>query len=102
MVPGLVDMHQHLDKSRTRGLLSNPEGTLDGAIAAYRALSPNITREDMIARARGTVEACSACVNGQLKSCMDAALVTDLAAPWLRLVWNAPGAQLLTISAEWY
>jgi cytosine/creatinine deaminase len=60
VLPGLVDIHQHLDKSRTRGLLSNPEGTLDGAIAAYRAVAPSITREAMIARARETVEACSA------------------------------------------
>jgi cytosine/creatinine deaminase len=60
VVPGLVDMHQHLDKSRTRKLLTNPLGTLDGAIAAYAAIAPSITREDMIARARGTVEACSA------------------------------------------
>jgi cytosine/creatinine deaminase len=60
VVPGLVDMHQHLDKSRTRKLLSNPEGTLDGAIAAYRAIAAGITREEMIARARGTVAACSA------------------------------------------
>jgi cytosine/creatinine deaminase len=60
VTPGLVDMHQHLDKSRTRKLLSNPEGTLDGAIAAYRAIAADITREEMIARARETVEACSA------------------------------------------
>jgi cytosine/creatinine deaminase len=60
VLPGLVDVHQHLDKSRTRTLLSNPEGTLDGAIAAYRAAAPGITREAMIARARGTIDACSA------------------------------------------
>ncbi|WP_213769394.1 amidohydrolase family protein [Bradyrhizobium sp. dw_78] len=60
VLPGLVDIHQHLDKSRTRGLLSNPQGTLDGAIAAYRAIAPNITRDEMIMRARDTVEACSA------------------------------------------
>src|ERR1700753_3379165 len=52
VVPGLVDMPQHLDKSRTRKLLSNPQGTLDGAIAAYAAIAADITREDMIARAR--------------------------------------------------
>ena len=60
VLPGLVDMHQHLDKSRTRALLDNPSGTLMGASAAYRALAPSITKEQMIARARGTVEACSA------------------------------------------
>src|SRR5579862_3024542 len=60
VLPGLVDMHQHLDKSRTRALLDNPSGTLTGASAAYRALAPSITKEQMIARARRTVEACSA------------------------------------------
>jgi cytosine deaminase len=60
VLPGLVDMHQHLDKSRTRPLLDNPSGTLAGASAAYRALAPTITREQMIARAERTVEACSA------------------------------------------
>ena len=60
VLPGLVDMHQHLDKSRTRALLDNPSGTLMGASSAYRALAPSITKEQMIARARRTVEACSA------------------------------------------
>jgi cytosine deaminase len=60
VLPGLVDMHQHLDKSRTRALLDNPSGTLIGASAAYRALAPSITKEQMIARAKRTVEACSA------------------------------------------
>src|ERR1700722_16884699 len=60
VLPGLVAMHQQLDKSRTRALLDNPSGTLMGASAAYRALAPSITKEQMIARARRTVEACSA------------------------------------------
>jgi cytosine deaminase len=60
VLPGLVDMHQHLDKSRTRALLDNPSGTLTGASAAYRALAPSVTKEQMIARAKRTVEACSA------------------------------------------
>jgi cytosine deaminase len=60
VLPGLVDIHQHLDKSRTRAFVSNPSGTLAGASAAYRALAPTITRDQMIARALRTVEACSA------------------------------------------
>jgi cytosine/creatinine deaminase len=60
VLPGLVDMHQHLDKSRTRALLRNPSGTLEGALNAYRALAPSITSEQMIERALRTVEACSA------------------------------------------
>ena len=42
VLPGLVDIHQHLDKSRTRALVSNPSGTLAGASAAYRALAPRL------------------------------------------------------------
>jgi cytosine/creatinine deaminase len=60
VLPSLVDIHQHLDKSRTRALVSNPSGTLAGASAAYRALAPTITHDQMIARALQTVEACSA------------------------------------------
>jgi cytosine deaminase len=60
VLPGLVDIHQHLDKSRTRALVSNPSGTLAGASAAYRALAPTITQDQIIARALRTVEACSA------------------------------------------
>ena len=37
VTPGLVDAHQHLDKTRTRGEVPNPTGTLGGAIAAFRA-----------------------------------------------------------------
>ena len=39
VVPGLVDAHQHLDKSRTRRLIENPSATLQGASAGYRALA---------------------------------------------------------------
>jgi cytosine/creatinine deaminase len=60
VLPGLVDIHQHLDKSRTRALVSNPSGTLVGASAAYRALAPTITLDQIFARALRTVEACSA------------------------------------------
>lgn len=60
VVPGLIDIHQHLDKSRTCALVSNPSGTLAGAIAGYRALAPGITQAEMIARALRTVEDCSA------------------------------------------
>jgi cytosine deaminase len=60
VLPGLVDVHQHLDKSRTRTLVSNPSGTLAGASAAYRALAPTITQDQIFARALRTVEACSA------------------------------------------
>jgi cytosine/creatinine deaminase len=60
VVPALVDLHQHLDKSRTRALISNPSGTLSGASAAYATLAPSITQNQMIERALRTIETCSA------------------------------------------
>ena len=59
VVPGLIDMHQHLDKSRTRTLADNPAGTLAGASEAYRAIAPGITPQQMMVRALQTIEACS-------------------------------------------
>lgn len=58
ITPGLVDIHQHLDKSRTRHLVKNPQATLAGASAGYRALAANATREEIAARAERTLENC--------------------------------------------
>ncbi len=60
VLPGLVDMHQHLDKSRTRRLVSNPEGTLQGALAGYKKLAAGVTREQFMERAEKTIRACLA------------------------------------------
>ena len=60
VTPGLVDAHQHLDKSRTRRLVANPAGTLEGASAAYRTFAERATREDIIARAERTLDICLA------------------------------------------
>ena len=60
VVPGLVDAHQHLDKSRTRRLVENPTATLEGASAAYRRFAAAATREDIIARAERALEICLA------------------------------------------
>lgn len=60
VVPGLVDVHQHVDKSRTRRIVRNPTGTLDGALAGYQAFAAGVTRDDMIARATRTLETCLA------------------------------------------
>lgn len=59
VLPGLVDVHQHLDKSRTACLVSNSGGTLDGAIAAFKTIAPTITRAEMTARASRTIAECS-------------------------------------------
>ena len=60
VVPGLVDAHQHLDKSRTRRLVENPSATLKGASAGYRALAAVATREEIMARAERTLDICLA------------------------------------------
>jgi cytosine deaminase len=60
VVPGLIDAHQHLDKSRTRNLVENPRATLQGASAAYRALAATTTREQIMARAERTLDRCLA------------------------------------------
>ena len=59
MVPGLVDAHQHLDKTRLR-TLPNPEGTLHGAIAAFSRYAAGMSAEDVAARAERTMAACLA------------------------------------------
>ena len=60
VVPGLVDAHQHLDKSRTRRLVENPTATLEGASGAYRKFAAAATREDVVARAERTLDVCLA------------------------------------------
>jgi cytosine deaminase len=60
IVPGLVDVHQHLDKSRIVRRAPNPTGTLLGALDAFRRFAPGVSREEIVERARSTVEACLA------------------------------------------
>jgi len=57
VVPGLLDAHQHLDKTRTLRSVPNPEGTLLGAINAFSRYAATMTREDVAARAERTVAA---------------------------------------------
>ena len=54
VVPGLVDIHQHLDKSRTRSAVTNPSGTLAGASSGYAAFAAGVNREDIVTRADRT------------------------------------------------
>ena len=56
--PGLVDAHQHLDKSRTLRSIENPSGTLGGAIQAWRRYATEMTPDDVAARAERTLAAC--------------------------------------------
>ena len=58
--PGLIDVHQHLDKTRTLRAISNPSGTLAGAVSAFNDYAAKISPEDLHRRADRTVEACLA------------------------------------------
>jgi cytosine deaminase len=58
VVPGLVDAHQHLDKTRTLRTVPNPDGTLHGAIAAFSRYAAGMSAEDVAARAERTMAAC--------------------------------------------
>jgi len=58
--PGLVDCHQHLDKTRTLRDVPNPAGTLLGAVAAFNDYAARITPESLRKRADRTVSACLA------------------------------------------
>jgi cytosine deaminase len=60
VVAGLVDAHQHLDKSGTRTAVSNPSATLEGASAAYRSYAQSATRKQIVERARKTLDHCLA------------------------------------------
>ncbi len=57
VVPGLVDAHQHLDKTRLRHL-PNPQGDLRGAIGAFSAYAAGMSGADVAARAERTMAAC--------------------------------------------
>jgi len=57
VVPGLVDAHQHLDKTRTLRSVPNPQGTLFGAIDAFSRYAATMSVEDIAARAERTVAA---------------------------------------------
>lgn len=58
--PALIDVHQHLDKTRTLRVIPNPSGTLAGAVSAFNDYAAKISPEDLHRRANRTVEACLA------------------------------------------
>jgi cytosine/creatinine deaminase len=60
VVPGLVDAHQHLDKTRTLRSIQNPAGNLMGAIDAFRRYAAQMSVADVAARAERTMAACLA------------------------------------------
>ena len=68
VVAGLIDMHQHLDKSRTRRLVKNPTGDVPGALAGYQEFAATVTKEGILSRAARTLEACLACGTVAIRS----------------------------------
>ncbi|MGO9418196.1 amidohydrolase family protein [Roseiarcus sp.] len=56
--PALVDAHQHLDKTQTLKLASNPSGTLQGARDAFAAFARGVTPGNLAARAETTMRRC--------------------------------------------
>jgi cytosine deaminase len=55
---GFVDVHQHLDKTRTHREVANPSGTLFGAIEAFNVYAATISENDLIRRAERTLTTC--------------------------------------------
>ncbi|MCY0880800.1 MAG: amidohydrolase family protein [Firmicutes bacterium] len=56
MLPGLVDIHTHLDKAQTLPFAHNFEGTLLGAINAFRRYRKQMTVQDVFHRALSTAQ----------------------------------------------
>ena len=57
VVPGLIDAHQHLDKTRTLRAVKNPLGTLEGAIAEFARYATTMSAADIVPRAERTMTA---------------------------------------------
>lgn len=58
LIPGFVDSHLHLDKTRLVPLSSGQAGTLTEAMASTRQLKSTFTVEDVYARAEQTLRSC--------------------------------------------
>ncbi|QDY99860.1 amidohydrolase family protein [Nitratireductor mangrovi] len=58
VTPGLVDMHQHLDKTGVLRFTPNPSGTLQGAREAFARYARTAGPEDILRRAARTMARC--------------------------------------------
>jgi cytosine deaminase len=58
ILPGLVDMHQHLDKTGVLRYAPNPSGTLQGARDAFAAYARQAPAGDVTVRASRTLARC--------------------------------------------
>ncbi|NLJ79740.1 MAG: amidohydrolase family protein [Firmicutes bacterium] len=56
IVPGFVDCHMHLDKTRIAQETPNKSGTLNEAISISQSRKRNFTKDEVMKRARKTVE----------------------------------------------
>ena len=54
-LPSFVEPHAHLDKALTADVVANPTADLWGAISAWRAHYPRLTKSDIVARASQAV-----------------------------------------------
>ncbi len=78
VVPGFVDVHQHLDKSRTIRRVENTDGTLRVAVRGYARYAAGASRDDIAERARRTAEACLARGTIAIRSHVNVDLETEL------------------------
>lgn len=68
VTPAFIDMHQHLDKSFTLAEAPNPDGTLLGAIEAFRVYAGTLRQEDILARAQASLDRCIAMGTGAIRT----------------------------------
>ncbi len=71
VVPGLVDAHQHLDKTHLFPALRNESGTLQEAIETVRQHYVACTVEEIVARARAGIELAMAAGTTAMRSHTD-------------------------------
>ncbi|MFT4307131.1 MAG: amidohydrolase family protein, partial [Microbacterium sp.] len=56
-LPPLADLHAHLDKAYTWEAAGRPEGSLEDAVACWRAFGASLTQEQIVAGARRQLRA---------------------------------------------
>ncbi len=80
LLPAFVDTHIHLDTAMSRGRVSEPDGTLSGAIDAGREAKRLFTVEEVRGRSRGVIHASVMSGTTRLRSHVDVDSSTGLTA----------------------